>query len=81
MNAPYIKKFDKNGSFLNPIEKDKPYINIGPSARGKSETKKIINNRKPNSKRGPISRLYFIQKILRGIGKGRMIIHYNNRAL
>lgn len=26
LNKPYVKKYDKNGILLNPIEKGKPYI-------------------------------------------------------
>lgn len=36
MNQPYVKKFDDNGTLLNPITKDKPYVHQFKSARGKS---------------------------------------------
>lgn len=63
MNTPYVKKYNNEGVCINPITKDKPYLNYFKSNRGNNRKQRIINNRKPMSDREVISRLMFVQKI------------------
>ena len=69
MNQPYVKKYNQSGELMNPITKEKPYLNFYQSQRGKSKTIRKGNNRKQYSDRDVISRLIFTQRVMRFVSE------------
>ena len=85
MNIPYVKKFNSDGVLINPITKGNPYLSPYQNRYKRNEKIKIKNNRKPYSDREIISRLVFVQRIMKFIENGKKVFsgilayHRNNR--
>lgn len=85
MNTPYVKKYNKEGILINPITKEKPYINYFSNRKQRNQKTRVKNNRKQFSDREIISRLIFTQRIMKILENGKkkftgiLAFHRNNK--
>lgn len=74
MNIPYVKKYDENGTLLNPI--NKVYKSTEPNRRERhSKLGRFLNNSRNNQQIvNPLGRF---KKLIQFVS-GKKIIHYLN---